>query len=184
MTSFRDNPFFAALVHQMKPNSLFLSCLFFCWIRKGAVHILCHPFSMIVNNWWTPPIRLRQPLKVLLDTTVHLTLAKLHVQCKRNEATFIIIVLLTILAACMASMCSCLGNIILYICHGHHRQCPWRNNLPCGEISPHDRLPCGKNFHLTNCHVEKALHMRNVKNICNVVKWCVQFMVFCRFKLL
>ena len=37
-------------------------------------------------------------------------------------------------------------------------------------------------FHVTNCHGEKALHMRNVKQIFNVEKLCVQFMVFCRIK--
>ena len=59
---------------------------------------------------------------------------------------------------------------ILDICHGHHGRCPWRKNLPCGETSPHDRLACGKILHMTDCHVEKALHMRNVKKICNVEK--------------
>ena len=31
---------------------------------------------------------------------------------------------------------------------------------------------------MTYCHVEKILHMRNVKKICG--KLCVQCMVFCR----
>ena len=64
------------------------------------------------------------------------------------------------------------------ICHRHHRRCLWRIFLSCGEISSHDRLSCGEMLHMTDCHVEKALHMRNVKKIYNVEKICVQFMVF------
>ena len=73
---------------------------------------------------------------------------------------------------------------IPHICHRHHRRCLWRIFLPCGEISSHDRLSCGKILHMTDCHVENSLHMRNVKKICNMEKLCVQFMVFCRIKLL
>ena len=58
------------------------------------------------------------------------------------------------------------------------------NFLSCGEISSHDRLSHGEILHMTDCHVEKALHMRNVKNICNVEKVCVQFMFFCHIKML
>ena len=68
--------------------------------------------------------------------------------------------------------------IIPDICHRHHRRCLWRIFLSCGEISSHDRLSCGEMLHMTDCHVEKALHMRNVKKIYNVEKICVQFMVF------
>ena len=76
----------------------------------------------------------------------------------------------------------CLG--IPVICHRHHRQCLWRFFWSCGEISSHNRLSCGEILHVINFHVEKALHLRNVKKICNVEKWCVQFMVFCCIKLL
>ena len=37
------------------------------------------------------------------------------------------------------------------ICHNHHNRWLWRKNLPCGEISPHDRLSCAENLHSTNC---------------------------------
>ena len=49
---------------------------------------------------------------------------------------------------------------IPHICHGHHGRCPWRKNLSCGEICPHDRLSFGKN----------SPHMINVKKIWNVEK--------------
>ena len=52
-------------------------------------------------------------------------------------------------------------------------------NLSCGEISPHrqifmwtnsphNRLSCRQILDMTDCYVEKILHMRNVKTICNV----------------
>ena len=73
---------------------------------------------------------------------------------------------------------------ILDICHGHHGRCPWRKNLPCGEISPHDILLLEEILYMTDWHVEKLLHVRNVNTICKLDKWCVQFMVFCHIKLL
>ena len=48
----------------------------------------------------------------------------------------------------------------------------------CEEICPHDRWSGGVILHITDCHVEKILHMRNVKKLCG--KLCVQCMVFCR----
>ena len=42
--------------------------------------------------------------------------------------------------------------------------------LSYGEISSHNRLSCGEILHVINFHVEKALHLRNVKKICNVEK--------------
>ena len=47
---------------------------------------------------------------------------------------------------------------------------PVEKKLSCGEICPHDRLSGGEILHMTDCHVEKILHMRNVKKICNVEK--------------
>ena len=64
-------------------------------------------------------------------------------------------------------------DLILHICHGHHGRCPWRKNLPCGEISPHDILSLGEILHMTDWHVEKVLHIRNVKKICYVEKQIV-----------
>ena len=49
----------------------------------------------------------------------------------------------------------------------------WRKNLPCGEISPHDILSLGEILHMTDWHVEKVLHIRNVKKICYVEKQIV-----------
>ena len=49
------------------------------------------------------------------------------------------------------------------ICHNHHNRWLWRKNLPCGEISPHDRLSCAENLHSTNCQLAKCLHMVNVE---------------------
>ena len=40
------------------------------------------------------------------------------------------------------------------ICHG---RCPWRNNLSCGEIWPHDRFSCGPILHIADRHVDKFL---------------------------
>ena len=77
-----------------------------------------------------------------------------------------------------------IGFLHTYICHGHHRRCPWRKNLPCGEISPHDILLLEEILHMTDWHVEKVLHVRNVNKICKLDTWCMQFMVFCRIKLL
>ena len=37
--------------------------------------------------------------------------------------------------------------------------------LSCGEICPYDRLSGGEILHMTDCHVENILHMRNVKKI-------------------
>ena len=45
--------------------------------------------------------------------------------------------------------------IMLDICHGHHGRCPWRKNLPCGEISPHDIFSLGEILHMTDWHVER-----------------------------
>ena len=41
--------------------------------------------------------------------------------------------------------------------------CMWKN-------SPHNRLSCGQILDMTDYHVEKILHMRNVKKVCNVEK--------------
>ena len=57
----------------------------------------------------------------------------------------------------------CSVTTILDICHKHHKRCLWRKNLPCGEISPHDRLSCAENLHSTNCQLAKCLHMVNVE---------------------
>ena len=73
---------------------------------------------------------------------------------------------------------------IFHICHGYHGRCPWRKNLPCGEISAHDILLLEEILHMTEWHIEKVLHVRNVNTICKLDKWCVQFMVFCRIKLI
>ena len=73
---------------------------------------------------------------------------------------------------------------IFHICYGYHGRCPCRKNLPCGEISAHDILLLEEILHMTDWHVEKVLHVRNVNTICKLDKWCVQFMVFCRIKLL
>ena len=58
------------------------------------------------------------------------------------------------------------------------RAVPVEKKLSCGEICPQDRLTGGEIFHMTDCqvkklticYVEKVLHMRNVKKICNVEK--------------
>ena len=45
----------------------------------------------------------------------------------------------------------------------------------CGEICPHDRWSGGVILHMTDCHVEKILHMGNVKKICGKcgeIMWC------------
>ena len=42
------------------------------------------------------------------------------------------------------------SEVILHICHGHHGRCPWRKNLSCGEISPHDILLLEEIFHMTD----------------------------------
>ena len=41
----------------------------------------------------------------------------------------------------------------------------WRKKLSCGEICPYNRLSGGEILHMTDCHVEKNLHMRNVNKI-------------------
>ena len=66
--------------------------------------------------------------------------------------------------------CHVLFSDILHICPGHHGQCSWRKSLPCGEICPHDILSLGEILHRTDGHVEKVLHIRNVKKICYVEK--------------
>ena len=39
----------------------------------------------------------------------------------------------------------------------------WRNSLD-------DRLSCGENLHMADCHVEKYLHIVNVEKICPMGK--------------
>ena len=46
------------------------------------------------------------------------------------------------------------------------RAVPVEKIWSCGEICPHDRWSGGVILHMTDCHVEKILHMRNVKKIC------------------
>ena len=43
-------------------------------------------------------------------------------------------------------------KVIPDICHRHHRRCLWKTNLPCGEF-----------HHMTNCQLEKCLHMENME---------------------
>ena len=45
------------------------------------------------------------------------------------------------------------------------RAVPVEKIWSCGEICPHDRWSGGVILHMTDCHVEKILHMRNVKKI-------------------
>ena len=45
-----------------------------------------------------------------------------------------------------------------------------KKKLSCGEICPYNRLSGGEILHMTDCHVEKNLHMRNVNKIWNVEK--------------
>ena len=47
--------------------------------------------------------------------------------------------------------------IIPDICHKHHKQCLWRK---IGHVE--------KFFHMTDCHEEKFLHLRNVKKIYHI----------------
>ena len=46
------------------------------------------------------------------------------------------------------------------------RAVPVEKIWSCGEICPHDRWSRGVILHMKDCHVEKNLHMRNVKTIC------------------
>ena len=52
----------------------------------------------------------------------------------------------------------------------YHGRCPWRKNLPCGEISAHDILLLEEILHMAEWHIEKVLHVRNVNTICKLDK--------------
>ena len=55
------------------------------------------------------------------------------------------------------------------------RAVPVEKIWSCGEICPHDRWSGGVILHMTDCHVEKILHMGNVKKICGKcgeIMWC------------
>ena len=52
-------------------------------------------------------------------------------------------------------------------------QVPVEKNLSCGEICPHDRLSGKEILHMTDCHVEEILRMRNVKKMSRNTLWFV-----------
>ena len=56
------------------------------------------------------------------------------------------------------------------------RHCPYRIFVTGRQIiwrnSPHDRLSCGENLQMADCHMEKYLHKVNVENIYPMGEFC------------